>query len=113
MASRNPPPEGARARLRRAISTGGPPLLAFLAGQHHALHMLVLTAGLGAAGASFLSVYPGVRAAMLGVSLAIAGWMVWQARRPDSPREVRISRALSAGLTLVLVVWSALSAVPP
>ena len=49
----------------------GAMVLAFLASQHHNLHMLLLSFGLGGAGMSFLTAVPSVRRAMLIMSLAM------------------------------------------
>jgi hypothetical protein len=97
-------------RLRRArdlLTSVGPVVLAFLAGQHHTLHMLLLTFGAGTAGMSFLTMYPAIRRAMLAASLGVTGLAAYRATRPGQPRSVRLMHAFSVALTLVLVGWSA------
>ncbi len=80
--------------------------MAFLASQHHSLHMLLLTFGLGAAGSSFLTVYTPIRRSMLIVSLVVAAALALQATRPGRPRAVRMMQMLSVATTLILVAWS-------
>lgn len=86
--------------------SAAPIALAFLASQHHALHMLLLTFGLGAVGTSFLTAYPAIRRSMLIVSLVVAAALVFQATRPGRARALRAVQALSAATTIVLVGWS-------
>lgn len=84
----------------------GAVVLAFLASQHHNLHMLLLSIGLGGAGTSFITAVPLVRRAMLLVSLAIVAVIGYQMRDAKRPRSVRITGAISIILTLGLAVWS-------
>lgn len=102
------PPSG-RGRLGRArsiLASLGPVALAFLASQHHALHMLLLTFGVGTAGLSFLTLYPNLRRAMLAASLLIAGLAAYRALNPRQPRWLRLLHTLSALTTLAVVGWS-------
>src|SRR5579863_8325686 len=89
----------------RALSIGAV-VLAFLASQHHTLHMLVLVFGLGSAGASFMTTAPWLRRGMLLVSLVMAGVIAYQIQGADRARSFRIFGAISILLTLGLVGWS-------
>jgi hypothetical protein len=93
-------------RTREVIASAGPVALAFVASQHHSLHMLLLTFGLGTAGASFLTVYPAIRRSMLIVSLVVAAVLALQATRPGRARAMRLTQMLSVTTTLLLVGWS-------
>ena len=84
----------------------GAVVLAFLASQHHTLHMLVLVFGLGGAGASIMTTAPWLRRAMLAMSLVMAAAITFQIHRADRPRPFRISGAISIVLTLALAGWS-------
>jgi hypothetical protein len=89
----------------RVLSIGAV-VLAFLASQHHTLHMLMLVFGLGGAGASFMATAPLLRRAMLLMSLIMAAVIAYQIRGADRPRSLRISGAISIVLTVCLVAWS-------
>jgi hypothetical protein len=89
----------------RVLSIGAV-ALAFLASQHHALHMLALVFGLGGAGTSFMTTAPLLRRAMLLMSLVIVAVIAYQIRGADRPRSIRIFGAISIVLTLGLVGWS-------
>ena len=92
-------------RKERALSIGAV-VLAFLASQHHTLHMSVLVLGLSSAGASFMTTAPWLRRGMLLISLVMVAVIAYQIRRPDQPRSLRISGAISIALTLGLAAWS-------
>ena len=84
----------------------GAVVLAFLASQHHNLHMVLLTLGLGGSGMTFMQVYPGIRRGMLLISL---GTVVVNLRSLRRGRTIGAMRAVIAGfsvLTLGLIVWS-------
>lgn len=83
-------------------------ILAFLASQHHALHMLVLAIGLGGASASTMTAVPLVRRAMVVMSLAMVAVMAYQMRDARRPKSVRVMNAVSILGTLGLVAWSIL-----
>jgi hypothetical protein len=89
----------------RVLSIGAV-VLAFLASQHHALHMLLLVVGLGGAGTSFMTTAPLLRRAMLLMSLVMVAVIAYQIRGADRPWSLRISGAISIVLTLGLVGWS-------
>lgn len=89
----------------RALSIGAV-VLAFLASQHHALHMLLLVFGLGGAGASFMTTAPLLRRAMLLMSLVMVVVIAYQIRDANRPRSFRIYGAVSVVSTLGLVGWS-------
>jgi hypothetical protein len=93
-------------RSREVLTSVGPVVLAFLASQHHALHMLLLTFGVGTAGMSFLTMYPALRRVMLAASLGIAGLAAYRALRGGQPRSVRVLHTLSLVATLAVVGWS-------
>jgi hypothetical protein len=98
--------ESRTAGVRGRLLAVGPVVLAFLAGQHHALHMAILMFGVGTAGAAFMTAYPDLRRVMLGVSLIVALFAGYRATRPDRPRAMRITYAASVLSTLLVVGWS-------
>ena len=81
-------------------------VLAFLASQHHTLHMLLLAVGVGGAGMSFMTTFPLLRRAMLLMSLGMVGAIVYQVWGPKRPLSVRIMGGVSILATLGLVTWS-------
>jgi hypothetical protein len=81
-------------------------VLAFLASQHHTLHMLLIAAGIGGAGASSMTMFPMVRRAMLLMSLAMVVLMVYRAIRPQCSTAMRLVNAVSVLVTLGLVGWT-------
>ena len=89
----------------RAASIGAV-ALAFLASQHHNLHMLLLTFGLGEAAMHFMSAVPLVRDAMLGMSLAMVGVIAYQIRDSRRPALTRVMGVISIIVTLGLGAWS-------
>lgn len=91
---------------KEGLTSVGAVALAFLASQHHTLHMLILTLGVGGAGVSFMAVFPVVRRAMLLMSLVMVGvtiYQIWRAKRPVS---MRIVGGVSVVATVGLVLWS-------
>ena len=106
MAAKVAPATGGRRRARAVLTSVGPVLLAFLASQHHTLHMLILGLGVGTAGMSFMAMYPDIRRGMLVVSLLAAGFAAYQATQRCRPRWMRLGHALSVAITLVLIGWS-------
>ena len=95
-------------RGRDVLAAVGPVVLAFLASQHHTLHMLILSLGLGTAGMSSMAMYPDIRRGMLVVSMLAAGLAAYQATRRGRPRWMRLGHLVSATVTLLLVGWSLL-----
>ena len=81
-------------------------LLAFLASQHHTLHMLLIAAGIGGAGASAMTMFPMVRRAMLLMSLAMVALMLYRAMSARYSKGMRLVNAVSVLVTLGLVAWS-------
>jgi hypothetical protein len=81
-------------------------LLAFLASQHHTLHMLLFAVGMGGAGASFMTMFPLVRRAMLLMSLAMVVLMAYRAISAKYSKAMRLVNAGSVLVTLGLVGWS-------
>lgn len=88
------------------LTATGSMLLAFLATQHHNLHMLLITLGMGSAGMGFMTHFPMIRRLMLAMSLGMAGVTVYQLWSRQRPVQMRVLGGVSAGLSLVLVVWS-------
>jgi hypothetical protein len=91
---------------REGLTAVGSMLLAFLASQHHTLHMLLFTLGMGSAGMGFMNQFPVLRRAMLLMSLMMTGWTVYRLWRRQRPTGMRIFGALSAALSLALIGWS-------
>ena len=86
--------------------SAGAVVLAFLAGQHHSIHMLALAVGLGGAGSSLMTTIPLARRIMLAISLAMAVFLAWRLRDPARPRAIRIADGVSIAGTLGLAGWS-------
>jgi hypothetical protein len=89
----------------RILSIGAM-LLAFLASQHHALHMLVLAAGLGGASGSLMTAVPWVRRTMLLMTLVMVAVMAYQIRDARRPNSLRIMNGVSIAISLALMAWS-------
>jgi hypothetical protein len=89
----------------RILSIGAM-LLAFLASQHHALHMLVLAAGLGGASGSLVTAVPWVRRAMLLMTLVMVAVMAYQIRDARRPTSLRVMNGVSIAISLALMAWS-------
>jgi hypothetical protein len=89
---------------KEGFAAGVSMLFAFLATQHHNLHMLLFTLGMGSAGMGFMTHFPMIRRLMLAMSLIMAAVTVYQIW--GKPRRMRIVGGVSAGLSVVLVVWS-------
>lgn len=87
------------------LSSVGSVIVAFLASQHHSLHMLLMF-GLGGAGMGLMTTDPTVRRVMLLVSLGMAGVTAYLLIRHRPPRARLVMNVLSIVLTLSLVVWS-------
>lgn len=81
-------------------------VLAFVASQHHTIHMLMMSVGVGTAGITFMRTYPTIRRVMLALSVVMAFVSVVQALRAQGHRRARVVSWVSASLTLGLVVWS-------
>ncbi len=92
--------------VRERLLAVGPVVLAFVAGQHHALHMAMLMFGVGTAGATFMTAYPDLRRLLLAASALVALWTAYRATRPGRPRSMRITYAVSVLTTLLVVGWS-------
>ena len=89
----------------RVLSIGAM-LLAFLASQHHTLHMLLLMAGLGGASMSLMTAVPIIRRVMLAMTLVMVVVMAHQMRDAKRPKSVRLMNAVSIAVTLGLIAWS-------
>lgn len=70
--------------------------------------MLVLAAGAGSAGMSFMTMYPNLRRAMLLMSVLMAAFTLYRIWSPSRPRRMRIMGGVSVALTLLLVGWNIL-----
>lgn len=99
-AAQSAPVGGGRAASITAVA------LAFLGSQHHNLHMLLLTFGLGEAAMQFMTAVPAIRDAMLGMSLAMVGVIAYQIRDARRPASTRVIGAVSILMTLGLSAWS-------
>lgn len=88
------------------ITSFGAVFLAFLATQHHNLHMLLIAIGIGGAGTGFMTMFPVVRQIMLLMSLAMVGLMVYWACDSRRPTSMRMLNTVSVIVTLGLAGWS-------
>ena len=88
------------------LNSAGAVVLAFLASQHHNLHMLLLAIGICGAGMSFMTMFPVVRRVMLLLSLTMIGVVVFQVRNPKRPISIRIMGFASILVTLGFLIWS-------
>jgi hypothetical protein len=84
----------------------GAMVLAFLASQHHNVHMALLTVGLGGSGMTFMQVYPGIRRGMLLASLAMVALNLRSLKRRPMASAMRRTVLGFSVLTIVLAVWS-------
>ena len=91
---------------KEGLTSIGAVVLAFLASQHHNLHMLLFAIGIGSAGTSFMTMLPLVRRVMLLMSLVMVGVVVYQVRDPKRSISMRIVGGVSILLTLGLLIWS-------
>ncbi len=94
-----------KVQKERALSIGAM-VLAFLASQHHALHMLLLAVGLGGASASLMTAVPLVRRGMLLVTLVMVVVMGYQMRHSRRSKSLRIMNAVSIVVSLGLMAWT-------
>ena len=91
-------------RWRGAAAAVGAFLAAFLAGSHHWLHMMLLSVGVGS-GALLLS--PGLRRAMLLLSLAMSALsLAWFLRKAHKPPAETVAVFAALGASLTFVSWS-------
>lgn len=81
-------------------------LLAFIASQHHTLHMFLIALGIGGASASSMTMFPLVRRAMLLLSLAMVALMIYRAISAKYSSAMRLLNVASVLVTLGLVAWS-------
>ena len=91
---------------KEKIVSIGAVVLAFLASQHHTLHMLVLAFGMGGASTSLMTTAPLLRRTMLAMSLVMVAVMGYQLWRGGRAKSLRITNAISIVVTLGLVAWS-------
>jgi hypothetical protein len=95
-----------RTGAREWLLSAGGAALAFLAGQHHAVMMVVLAVGLGDAAMGPMTAAPAVRRVMLAMSLLMAAAVGWRMLRSRRPRAMRVLGALSIAVTLALAAWT-------
>lgn len=91
-------------RWKAVLASVGAFLAALLAGSHHSLHMLLLSIGLGGSSVFFS---PGLRRAMLALSLAmtlLSAW--WLVRRPQRGAAETLALSAALGASLALLVGS-------
>ncbi len=89
------------------MTSAGSVALAFLASQHHSLHMLLFVLGLSsAASMSFLNASPIIRRGMLLMSMLMIGLTFNNVIRHKQGRIIRTMSALSILLSLVIIVWT-------
>lgn len=70
--------------------------------------MLLITAGIGSAGMSFMTMFPMVRRVMLLMSLAIVGVIVYQVLDSKRSTSMRIMGGVSILPTPGVLIWSVL-----
>ncbi len=85
------------------------PILAFVATQHHLIHMLLITAGLGSAGMSNMMLNNGLRRAMLLGSLVMVGLTVRRLLLRHGSIGGRVVSGLSVALTVTLLIWTTIT----
>ena len=68
--------------------------------------MLLISVGIGGAGASFMTMFPLVRRGMLLMSLAMVALMAYRALDARSATAIRLFNAGSVVVTLGLIGWS-------
>ena len=93
---------------KQGVASIGGMALAFLAGQHHNLHLALLTLGLGGSGMTFMEVYPSIRRGMLVMSLVVVAVNLRSVRRAPATFAMRALIVGSSGLTLGVIAWSLL-----
>jgi hypothetical protein len=93
---------------REGTTSFGALVLAFLTSQHHNLHMVLLTFGLGGSGMTFMQVYPSVRRGMMVLSLAAVAMNLSSLRRRPAPPSIRVLIVGSSVLTVGVIAWSLL-----
>jgi hypothetical protein len=96
-----------RAGLTGGVATIGAAALAFIASQHHNVHMLLIALGVGGAGSTFMQTYPWARRLMLLVSIGVVAVNVTGLRRSTVPKRTRGVVLVFSALTIVIVIWSA------
>ncbi len=84
----------------------GSVIVAFLASQHHLIHMLILLFTFGTAGMSEIRTFPLLRRGMLLMALVMVGVTLWQMWRWRRKRSMAVLGGVSVALTLGLILWS-------
>ena len=104
MAPRTAPSHGRGAG--RGLTSIAAVLLAFVASQHHSMHMLAIALGVGGAGSTFMQGYPLLRRLMLLASAGVVAVNLLSFKRTSSSRGIRWWVLSVSVLTLGLIVWS-------
>ena len=91
---------------RQWVTSAGSVALAFLASQHHNLHMLLLLLGLSAASTSFLTANPLLRRGMLLMSLLLTALTAYNIRRHKQAGIIRTLSELSILISLGFIAWT-------
>jgi hypothetical protein len=89
------------------VTSAGSVALAFLASQHHNLHMLLFMLGLSsAASMSFLAASPVIRRGMLLMSILMIGLTFYNVMRHKQTGIIRTMSALSIPISFVIIAWT-------
>jgi hypothetical protein len=88
------------------VATIGAAGLAFIASQHHNVHMLLIALGVGGAGSTVMQSFPWARRLMLLVSIGVVAVNLAGVRRSAVSRRMRGVVLVFSALTIVIVVWS-------
>ncbi len=95
-----------RPSRKAQLAAIGSVIVAFLASQHHLIHMLILLVTFGTAGMSFMSAFPLLRRGMMLMSLVMMGITFWQVWHWRQNRSMVVLGGISVALTLGLLLWS-------
>jgi hypothetical protein len=88
------------------MATIGAAVLAFVASQHHNVHMLLIALGAGGAGSTFMQTYPWARRLMLLVSIGVVAVNLAGLRTSRLPQRTRRVVLVFSALTIIIVIWS-------
>jgi hypothetical protein len=105
----NDPASGCRGETNLRKGTAGAfgaAFLAFMATQHHNVHMALFTIGLGGFAGSFMTENPTLRRAMLAMSAAMIGVILYRGWRHRPTGAQRVVAAASAAFAIAVLLWS-------